>query len=397
MKRIYLDNAATTPLRKEVLDEMMPYFIENYGNANSQHSFGRDAMAAIDIARERVAKALNCMPNEVYFTSSGTESDNWALFGVCNARQDKGKHIIVSCIEHPAVLNTAKELNNRGFDVTFLPVNHKGLVELKTLEEAIRPDTILVSIMTANNEIGTIQPIKEIGELCRSRGITFHTDAVQAVGAIKLDVKELKCDLLSLSGHKFHGPKGVGILYIRNGLKISNLMYGGAHERSKRPSTLNTPGIVGVGKAIELATSDEALGRKQELSNLRDYLIDQVLSKVDNTIVNGDRVNRLPNNVSLSFAYIEGESILMMLDMYGIAVSSGSACSSGSLEPNHVLLAIGHTPATSHGTIRLTLSEDTTKEEIDIVVDKLVSTVNRLREMSPLKDYDDISNAVFKG
>jgi len=378
----YFDNSATTPISEKVLEAMMPYLTSSYGNASSIYSLGRESRKAIDKARDQVAKALNCDSKEIYFTNSGTESDNWAIKGVAYGNKDKGKHIITSSIEHHAVLHTCKYLEKQGFEVTYLPVNKNGLIEIKDLLEAIRPDTILISIMYANNEIGTVQPIEEIGEIAKEKNIYFHTDAVQAVGNIDIDLKELNVDLLSLSGHKFNGPKGIGVLYVKNGTKIENLLHGGSQEKGKRPSTENVAGIVGLGKAIELATEDIAKKEKY-LKDLREYAIENLL-KIPNTILNGDREKRLPGNVNICFEYIEGESILLMLDQHNICASSGSACTSGSLDPSHVLLAIGLPHEIAHGSLRLSFSESNTKEEIDYLLNLLPPIIQRLRDMSPL-------------
>ena len=378
----YFDNSATTPISEKVLEAMMPYLTSSYGNASSIYSLGRESRKAIDKARDQVAKALNCDSKEIYFTNSGTESDNWAIKGVAYGNKDKGKHIITSSIEHHAVLHTCKHLEKQGFEVTYLPVNKNGLVEIKDLIEAIRPDTILISIMYANNEIGTVQPIEEIGEIAKEKNIYFHTDAVQAIGNIDIDLQKLNIDLLSLSGHKFNGPKGIGALYIKNGTKVENLLHGGSQEKGKRPSTENVAGIVGLGKAIELATKDIAKKEKY-LKDLREYAIENLL-KIPNTILNGDREKRLPGNVNICFEYIEGESILLMLDQHNICASSGSACTSGSLDPSHVLLAIGLPHEIAHGSLRLTFSERNTKEEIDYLLNLLPPIIQRLRDMSPL-------------
>ncbi len=382
-RQVYFDHAATTPVKREVLDAMMPYFSEAYGNPSSIYALGRKSRKAIEEAREKVAGVLNADPSEIFFTGSGTEADNWAIKGVAYANAKKGKHIITSAIEHHAVLHTCNYLESEGYEVTYLPVDADGLVSPEDVEKAIRPDTILVSIMTANNEIGTIQPIAEIGRITRSKNVLFHTDAVQAVGHMKLDVKELNVDLLSLSAHKFYGPKGVGALYIRKGTKITQYMHGGAQERNRRASTENVPGIVGLGKAIELAHENMETSNKK-LITLRDRLINEVLEKIPYVRLNGHREKRLPGNVNFSFEYLEGESLLLMLDMKGIAGSSGSACTSGSLDPSHVLLAIGLPHEIAHGSLRLTLGEDNTDEDIDYLMEVLPPIVERLREMSPL-------------
>ncbi|ADQ06763.1 cysteine desulfurase NifS [Caldicellulosiruptor hydrothermalis 108] len=392
-KIIYFDHAATTPLKKEVLDEMMPYLTEQYGNPSTIYKLGREAKKAVELARERVAKALNADIQEIYFTSGGTESDNWALKGVAFANKDKGKHIITTTIEHHAVLHPLKYLEGLGFEVTYVPVEPNGIVDPQKIKEAIRNDTILISVMLANNEIGTIQPVKEIAKIAKEKGIIVHTDAVQAVGQIPVDVKDLGVDLLSLSAHKFYGPKGVGALYIRKGTKIHPFSHGGAQERNRRAGTENVAGIVGLGKAIELATQNLS-EYAAKLQKLRDKLIDGVLSKIDYVRLNGDRNQRLPNNANFSFEFIEGESLLLMLDMKGIAASSGSACTSGSLDPSHVLLAIGLEHEVAHGSLRITLGEDNTEEDIDYLLEVLPEIVSRLREMSPL--YESVKKGGSK-
>lgn len=384
MKRnIYLDHAATTYMKKEVLDAMMPYLTQNYGNPSSVHSFGREARKAIDKAREQTAKALKARFDEIFFTGGGTESDNWAIKGVALANQNKGKHIITSAIEHHAVLYTCEFLEKNGFEVTYLPVDSYGMVDPQDVEKAIRPDTILVSIMFANNEIGTIQPIKEIGAITKEKGVYFHTDAVQAVGHVDIDVNDMNIDLLSLSAHKFYGPKGVGALYVRKGTKITPLLHGGAQERNRRAGTENIPGIIGLGKAIELAYENMEENNKH-LIRLRDKLINGIMDRIDDVRLNGHPTLRLPGNVNMSFEYIEGESLLLSLDLKGIAASSGSACTSGSLDPSHVLLAIGLSHEIAHGSLRMTLGDENTDEEIDYVLEVLPQIVQRLREMSPL-------------
>jgi len=382
-KYIYMDNAATTPVKKEVLEEMLPYFTEKYGNPSSVYSLGSMSKRAVEDAREKVAKALGANPREIFFTGGGSESDNWAIKGVAFANYDKGNHIITSKIEHHAILHTCEYLEKKGFEVTYLDVDEYGIVDLEQLRNAITDKTILISIMFANNEIGTIQPIKEIGEIAKEKNIYFHTDAVQAIGNIKIDVKELNIDLLSLSAHKFYGPKGIGALYVRQGVKIDPLITGGAQERKRRAGTENVPAIVGLGKAIELAyTNFEE--KNNRLIKLRDMLIEKIKSNIDYVRLNGHPVRRLPGNVNMCFQFIEGESLLLSLDMEGIAASSGSACTSGSLDPSHVLLAIGLSHEIAHGSLRLTLGDFNTEEEIDYVVEKLVKIVERLRSMSPL-------------
>ena len=379
MRRIYLDNAATTAVTPEVLEAMLPWFTQGYGNASSVHTHGREAKRAVENARRQVAKALNCAaPQEIYFTAGGSESDNWAIKGAALA---KGKgHIITTAIEHHAVLHTCQWLQRQGFDVTYLPVDEYGRVTADQVEKALREDTILVSVMAANNEVGTVQPIGEIGALCRSRGVLFHTDAVQAVGAIPLDVQAMNIDLLSLSGHKLHGPKGVGALYIRKGVRIDSLIHGGAQERGFRAGTENVPGIVGLGKAVEIAHANLAENARQ-VTALRDALIDGIMARVPGTRLNGHPTERLPGNVSLSFDGVEGEALLLRLDLAGVAGSSGSACTSGTLDPSHVLLALGLNEAAAHGSLRLTLGTDTTQDDIDAVLDILPPIVADLRRM----------------
>lgn len=382
---IYADNAATTSLAPQVLDEMMPYLTTEYGNASSLYDFGSRAKTAVNLARERVAAAIGALPNEIYFTGGGSESDNWAIKGVAEKMALKGKkHIISSAFEHHAVLHCLKKLEKQGFEVTLLPVHENGIVRIEELKAAIREDTALVTIMYANNEIGTIQPISEIGEICKEKGIIFHTDAVQAVGNVEIDVKASNIDLLSMSSHKFHGPKGVGALYIRRGVVLPNLIDGGAQERGKRAGTENTAGIVGMGKAIELAVSTMAK-RNEKLTQIRDYLIDNAL-KIERSRVNGDRVHRLPGNVSLCFEGIEGESLLLMLDLKGVCASSGSACTSGSLDPSHVLLSIGLPHEIAHGSLRLSFSDENTIEDAKYILSVLPEIIERLRSMSPLWD-----------
>ena len=383
---IYLDNAATTSVSEEVFEAMKPYFCEQYSNPSAVYSFAGQSMKAVDEARARIAELIGAQPNEIYFTAGGSESDNWAIKAAAEANAKKGKHIITSTIEHHAVLHTCQYLEKQGFEVTYVNVDEYGVVKLDELKAAIRPDTILITIMAANNEIGTIQPLKEIGELAKEHGILFHTDAVQAYGHIPLNVDELGIDMLSASGHKFHGPKGIGFLYIRKGVRVGSFIHGGAQERSRRAGTLNTPGIVGVGAAAAQAarTLDENLKKETQL---RDYLIRRVLEEIPYSRLNGDPVKRLPGNANFCFRFIEGESLLILLDQKGICASSGSACTSGSLDPSHVLLAIGLPHEIAHGSLRLTLSEDTTKEDIDFTVDELKKIVERLRSMSPL--YED--------
>lgn len=384
-RRIYLDNSATTYTDKEVLQKMLPYFSEVYGNGSSQHFFGREALVAIDEAREKVAKAIGAKPTEIYFTSGGTESDNWAIKGAAHALREKGNHIITTAIEHPAVIKTCQALEKEGFEVTYLPVDSEGFVTAEQVEKAITDKTILISVMTANNEIGTIEPIREIGAVAKAHKILFHTDAVQAVGNVPIDVVKDNIDMLSMSAHKFYGPKGVGVLYKRNGVKIGRFMDGGEQERNMRASTLNTPGIVGLGAAIEIAVRDMEKNNKH-VAELRDYFVKELLANVKDIKFNGpvDTSRRLPSNANFSFEYIEGESILMSLDLEGIAVSSGSACSSGSLEPSYVLLSVGVPIELAHGSIRFSFGKNNTMEEVKYTLEKLYAIVARLREMSPL-------------
>ena len=385
-KLIYLDNAATTKTAPEVVEEMLPYFSEYYGNASTVYAFGEESRKAVTHARDTIAGALSAKADEIYFTAGGSESDNWALKATAEAYKAKGNHIITSKIEHHAILHTCEYLEQQGFEVTYLDVDENGFVSLEELEKAIRPTTILISIMFANNEIGTIEPVAEIGKIAHEHGVLFHTDAVQAFGQVPIDVDALNIDMLSSSGHKLNGPKGIGFLYIRKGVKIRSLIHGGAQERKRRAGTENVPGIVGYGKAVELAIASLEERTKKE-TELRDYLIKRIETEIPFTKVNGDRIKRLPNNANVCFRFIEGESLLIMLDMKGICASSGSACTSGSLDPSHVLLAIGLEHEIAHGSLRLTLGIDTTKEEIDTTVDELVKIVSHLREMSPL--YED--------
>lgn len=391
-KMIYLDNAATTRTAPEVVEAMLPYFSEYYGNASTVYEFGQKSKEAISKARETIAKAIGAKENEIYFTGGGSESDNWALKATAEAYKSKGRHIITSKIEHHAILHTCEWLEQNGFEVTYLDVDEFGVVKLEELKKAIRPDTILISIMFANNEIGTIEPVAEIGKIAKEHGILFHTDAVQAFGQVPIQVDELNIDMLSASAHKLNGPKGIGFLYIRKGVKIRSFLHGGAQERKRRAGTENVPGIVGFGKAVELALAsmEERAAREREL---RDYLMERVLKEIPFTRVNGDRTNRLPNNVNLCFQFVEGESLLIMLDMKGICGSSGSACTSGSLDPSHVLLAIGLPHEIAHGSLRLTLGSDTTREDMDTVVEAIKEIVTQLREMSPL--YEDYMKKNF--
>ena len=385
-KMIYLDNAAPTKTAPEVVEAMLPYFTEFYGNASSVYGFAGNSKEAMAKARETIANSLGAKANEIYFTAGGSEADNWALKATAEAYKAKGNHIITTKIEHHAILHTAEWLEKNGFEVTYLNVDENGVVKLDELKAAIRQETILISVMFANNEIGTIEPIKEIGEIAKANGILFHTDAVQAFGQVPINVDELNIDMLSSSGHKLNGPKGIGFLYIRKGIKIRSFVHGGAQERKRRAGTENIPGIVGYGAAVERAMNTMKERTDKEIE-LRDYLIDRILKEVPYTRLNGHRTNRLPNNANFSFQFIEGESLLIMLDMEGICGSSGSACTSGSLDPSHVLLAIGLPHEIAHGSLRLTLSDETTKEDIDFVVEKVKEIVARLRDMSPL--YED--------
>ncbi len=387
-KRIYMDYSATTPMREEVLEEMMEFMKTEYGNPSSIHSFGRDSKNAVDTARDRIAKTINAKSREIYFTGGGSEADNWAIIGYAFANKNKGNHIITTKIEHHAVLHTVEYLvKEHGFTATYLDVDADGLIDLEELKNAVTDQTILITVMFANNEIGTIQPIKEIGAIAKEKNVAFHTDGVQALGNLKLDMDELNIDMMSMSAHKLHGPKGIGALYIRSGLKIHNLIHGGAQERKKRAGTENVPGIVGFGKAAELA--DESLDQRiAEKTRLRDKMIDKILETVPYTQLNGHRTRRLPNNTNISFRFIEGESLLLSLDMVGIAASSGSACTSGSLDPSHVLLSLGLTHEVAHGSLRLTIGAYTTEEEVDYVLEQLPPIVERLRQMSPL--YEEI-------
>ena len=387
MERIrYFDHAATTAVREEVLSDMLPYFCLNFGNASSIYGMGRKSKKAVNHAREQVAKVLRANAKEIYFTGCGSESDNLAIKGVAYANRKKGNHVITTKIEHPAVLNTCHALEKEGYEVTFLNVDENGVISLQELEEAVTDKTILISVMFANNEIGTLQPIQEIGRIAKKHGIYFHTDAVQAVGNVKIDVDAMQIDLLSMSAHKFYGPKGVGALYVRNGVLFQKIQDGGHQEKNKRAGTENVPGIVGIGKAIELAY-EHLEEYNQKLMELRDYYIAQVEEKIPYIKVNGDRDNRLPGNANISFQFIEGEALLLNLDMKGICVSSGSACTSGSLNPSHVLLAIGLPPEMAHGSLRVTFGIENTKEDVDFLVENLVEIVQRLRNMSPL--YED--------
>lgn len=380
---IYFDHAATTPVDPVVLQKMLPYYTEVFGNPNSQHVFGRESVKAVDEARDTIAKIINAKPSEVYFTSGGTESDNWAMRGVALAHSNRGKHIVISPIEHAAMLATAKELKKQGFEIEFMKVDEFGVVDLQHLKKIVRDDTIFVGCMLANNEVGTIEPIKEIAQIAHAKGAVCFTDAVQAAGVLKTDVKELGVDMMSMSSHKIYGPKGVGALYVRNGLKIGSILTGGHQERMKRGGTTNVPAIVGFAEAFKIADRDREKNFEY-VSMLRDRFIDKVIESVPFIKLNGHRTNRLPANADFSFEYIEGESILFSLDLAGIAVSSGSACSSGSLEPSHVLLALGVEEALAHGSIRFSFGKHNTVEEIDYAVEVLKNSVERLRQMSPL-------------
>lgn len=387
MKRIYLDNAATTALDKNVLEKMTPYFCDIYGNASSLHSFGREALKAVDQARDEIAGIIGAHASEIYFTSGGTESDNWALKGIAESYGNLGKHIITTKIEHHAILETCAELAKKGFEITYLGVDADGIVDVEELKKAIREDTILVSVMTANNEIGSIQPIKEIGAICKENGIFFHTDAVQAIGTIDINVNRDNIDMLSVSAHKFHGPKGIGFLYIRSGIRPRRQIEGGHQERKQRAGTTNTPAIVGMAEALKQTVANRP-EYTERVTSLRNYFIDRVLSEIPYSHLNGGREKRLPSNANISFDYIEGESILFLLDSAGIAVSSGSACSSGSLDPSHVVLALGVSIEQAHSSIRFSLGRETTKEDIDYTVDTLKDIIKKLRKLSPLWDEE---------
>ena len=383
MNRIYLDNAATTPVSKRVLEKMLPYFNECFGNASSIYETGREARKAVDTARRQAAAAINAKPQEVYFTAGGSESDNWAIKGAAFAARKKGNHIITSAVEHHAVLHTCQWLESQGFEVTYLPVDEYGRVTADQVRDAIRDQTILITIMAANNEIGTLMPIKQIAQIAKSRGILMHTDAVQAMGVMPVDVREWEVDLLSLSAHKFHGPKGVGLLYIRTGVRIDPLISGGAQERGRRAGTENLPAIVGMGEAMEIA-ANHCGQNAARLTRLRDNLISRLMEAIPDIRLNGHPVERLPGNVNISVRYIEGEALLLRLDMAGIAASSGSACTSGSLDPSHVLLAIGLPHEIAHGSLRFSLSDDSTQADVDEVLRVLPGIVKTLRDMSPI-------------
>ncbi len=383
---IYLDNAATTQMRPAVADAMFPFLTEEYGNPSAVYGLASKSRAAVNKVRETIADTLEAKTEEIYFTAGGSEADNWALKAVFEANKNKGNHIITTKIEHHAVLHTCQYLESLGCEVTYLNVDENGRISIEELERAIRPTTILISVMAANNEIGTLEPLKEIGEIAKRYHIYFHTDAVQAYGQIPISVEECHIDLLSASGHKLNGPKGVGFLYIRKGVRIASFVHGGAQERGRRAGTENVPGIIGFGRAVELAFEDMEERRQRE-TELRDYLMERVMTEIPYVRINGDRVNRLPNNVNFSFQFIEGESLLIMLDMKHICASSGSACTSGSLDPSHVLLAIGLPHEIAHGSLRLTLGYETTKEELDYTVEAIKEIVEKLRDMSPL--YED--------
>ena len=385
-KLIYMDNAATTPVKPEVLDAMLPYFTEKFGNPSSIYSISSENKKAITDAREVIAKTINTTPENIYFTAGGSESDNWALKATADAYASKGKHIITTKIEHHAILHTCEYLETKGFEITYLDVDENGLVKLDVLTAAIRPDTILISVMFANNEIGTIEPIAEIGKIAHEHGVLFHTDAVQAYTQVPIDVEAMNIDMMSTSGHKINGPKGIGFLYIRKGVKIKSFIHGGAQERHRRAGTENVTGIIGLAKAAEIATANMKERTAEEIK-VRDHLIERIEKEIPYAKLNGDRVKRLPNNVNFSFQFVEGESMLILLDSKGICASSGSACTSGSLDPSHVLLAIGLPHEIAHGSLRLTISDQITMEDADYVVDNLKEIVNHLREMSPL--YED--------
>lgn len=394
MKRIYLDHAATTGLDAAVLSKMAPYFSDIFGNANSQHSFGREAVRGVDEARDTIASLIGAKPSEIYFTSGGTEADNWAIRGAAHANRARGNHLIVSAVEHPAMLTTARELEKEGFEVTLAPVDEFGTVDVAKLEESIRPETVFIGVMAANNEIGTLQPLAEISEIAQKHKILFFTDAVQAAGAIPLDVNAPRVDMMSISGHKFYGPKGVGALYIRSGVKTGKILTGGHQERGMRGGTTNVPGVVGMAEALRLAVAklDE---NAAYISSLRDRFIARVQKEIPFVKLNGHPKNRLPSNANFSFRYVEGESLLFSLDLAGIAVSSGSACSSGSLEPSHVLLATGMSEGLAHGSLRFSFGRENTAEDVDYTVDKLKEIVVKLRNLSPLFPKD-MKNEVFE-
>lgn len=387
IKSVYMDNSATTPVKKEVLDAMIPFYTTKYGNPSSIYSLGRESRKAIDEARDKIAKIFGAKANEIFFTAGGSEADNWAIKGVAFANKNKGNHIITTKIEHHAVLHTCDYLEKQGFEITYLDVDEYGMVDLEQLKNSITDKTILISIMFANNEIGTIQPIEEIGKIAKENNIYFHTDAVQAIGNVKIDVNELNIDMMSLSGHKFYGPKGIGLLYIKNGVKIDNHIHGGAQERKRRAGTENVASIVGLARALEMAY-DNLDEHNSRLTKLRTKFIDGIMKNIKHVRLNGHPDKRLPGNVNVSIEFVEGESLLLSLDLEGIAASSGSACTSGSLDPSHVLLAIGLPHEIAHGSLRFSLGDFNTEEEIDYVIDKLVGIVDRLRAMSPL--YENV-------
>ncbi len=386
--KVYLDHAATTPCDKRVVEAMLPYFTDEFGNADSQHAYGRETAKAVADAREKVASIINCAPNELYFTGSGSEADNWALKGAALARRNRGNHIIISAIEHHAILNSAVWLEKQGFVVTKLPVDKTGMVSVEDLEKAMTDKTILVSIMYANNEVGTIEPIKELAKVAHAHGALFHSDCVQAMPYIKIDVKELGLDLMTMSGHKFYGPKGVGALYIRNGVKLEKLISGGGQERSQRGGTTNTPAVVGMAKALELSVADMEKNNKH-IAEMRDHFVDRVMAEIPYIRFNGNKEHRVPSVANFSFEYVEGEGILMLMDFHGVAVSSGSACSSGTLDPSHVLLAMGVPVEIAHGSIRFSFGKNNTMEEVDYTVDALKDTIAKLRVMSPLFNVNE--------
>jgi len=388
---VYMDHAATTYTKPEVLEVMLPYFTQYFGNPSSIYTFARQSKKAIEEAREKVAKAIGARSDEIFFTAGGSEADNWALKGTALGNRNKGNHIITTKIEHPALLHTCEYLQKNGFEVTYLDVDEYGRINLEELKDSITDKTILISIMFANNEIGTIQPVAEIGRIARERGVYFHTDAVQAIGSVEIDVKAMNIDMLSLAAHKFYGPKGIGVLYIRKGVKLDNLIHGGGQERKKRAGTENIPGVVGLGKAIELATAD-INGHNEKIIAHRDRLLKGIMDRIPNTKLNGHPINRLPGNINVSFEFIEGESLLLLLDYDGVCGSTGSACSSGSLDPSHVLLAIGLPHEMAHGSLRLSLGDLTSDEDIDYVLEVLPKIVQKLRDMSPL-----YSNFINKG
>lgn len=383
MRKVYLDNAATTRVKDEVIEEMNKYYGELYGNPSSIYNFGQLSKKAVESSREKVARLINSKPGEIYFTGGGSEADNWAVKGILSANEKKGNHIITTKIEHHAILHTCEYLEKKGVEVTYLDVDEDGLIDLEQLENSIKDNTLLITVMFANNEIGTIQPIKEIGDIAKKHDVYFHTDAVQAVGNEKIDVEEMNIDLLSLSAHKIHGPKGVGALYIKKGIKIHNLIHGGAQEKKLRAGTENVPGIIGLGKAADIAYNNFDQ-KKEKLTRLRDRLIEKIEKEIPNARLNGHREKRLPGNVNFAFKYIEGESLLLYLDMEGISASSGSACTSGALDPSHVLMSIGLPHEIAHGSLRLSLSDYNTVEDVDYTVEKLITVVKRLRQMSPL-------------